>query len=215
MTLGRAAKPTMYRNTQFRSRLEARWAAFFDLTSWTWKYEPFDLDLWTPDFVLRGAANSVLCEVKPITWQGLEPEQILQARDLEKVRAYRTDHFDPENLKDELLILGDGPQRIGSDLVLGAFMDEAWGTAPDWAILGVSDYDDLCFDFFAQKGSFAHRMNGDWDGDNHLKPVNDNTPETAWAMAGNMTQWKGAQTYQGPIGPLLAQIARNAGEGEQ
>lgn len=46
--------PTKYRNTQFRSRLEARWAAFFDLVSWKWVYEPFDADGWIPDFLIAG-----------------------------------------------------------------------------------------------------------------------------------------------------------------
>lgn len=44
------AHPTVYSDVQFRSRLEARWAAFFDLVDWTWEYEPIDLPGWTPDF---------------------------------------------------------------------------------------------------------------------------------------------------------------------
>lgn len=28
--------PTKYNDVQFRSRLEARWAAFFDLLEWEW-----------------------------------------------------------------------------------------------------------------------------------------------------------------------------------
>lgn len=42
--------PTLYRFTLFRSRLEARWAAFADLAGWKWKYEPVDLKGWIPDF---------------------------------------------------------------------------------------------------------------------------------------------------------------------
>jgi hypothetical protein len=30
------AIPTRYRNTNFRSRLEAKWAAFFDIVGWRW-----------------------------------------------------------------------------------------------------------------------------------------------------------------------------------
>jgi hypothetical protein len=37
-----------------RSRLEARWAAFFDLIGWTWVYEPYDYDGWIPDFFVHG-----------------------------------------------------------------------------------------------------------------------------------------------------------------
>ena len=32
--------PTLYNGIQFRSRLEAKWAAFFDLLGWEYEYEP-------------------------------------------------------------------------------------------------------------------------------------------------------------------------------
>jgi hypothetical protein len=60
------AKPTIYKGTKFRSRLEARWAAFFDLIGWRYQYEPFDLNGWTPDFQVFGRdGRSILLEVKP------------------------------------------------------------------------------------------------------------------------------------------------------
>jgi len=34
---------TTYRGIRFRSRTEARWAAFFDELGWPWEYEPHDL----------------------------------------------------------------------------------------------------------------------------------------------------------------------------
>lgn len=55
---------TAYKGTLFRSRLEARWAAFFDRVGWSWEYEPFDADGYIPDFLLLGA-DPVLVEVKP------------------------------------------------------------------------------------------------------------------------------------------------------
>lgn len=60
-----AAHPTMYHGTRFRSRLEARWAAFFDLLKWRWEYEPFDLKGWVPDFILIGDNKDALVEIKP------------------------------------------------------------------------------------------------------------------------------------------------------
>ena len=60
------AIPTRYAGVQFRSRLEARWAAFFDKIGWSWEYEPFDLDGWTPDFSIKQVdGERVLIEVKP------------------------------------------------------------------------------------------------------------------------------------------------------
>lgn len=68
--------PTIYKGVTFRSRLEARWAAFFDLAGWSWEYEPIDLPGWSPDFRVsfpcghsecggRGSTHTLLVEVKP------------------------------------------------------------------------------------------------------------------------------------------------------
>lgn len=49
---------TVYKGYRFRSRLEARWAVFFDAMGFDWSYEPQGFDLgklgwYLPDFVLR------------------------------------------------------------------------------------------------------------------------------------------------------------------
>ena len=45
---------TVYAGYRFRSRLEARWAVFFDSMGWKWEYEPEGFDLpsgwYLPDF---------------------------------------------------------------------------------------------------------------------------------------------------------------------
>ena len=60
--------PTEYKGTRFRSRLEARWAVFFDALGIEWQYEPeaFRLkngDGYTPDFWLPQL--HCFAEVKP------------------------------------------------------------------------------------------------------------------------------------------------------
>jgi len=62
---GIRAIPTEYAGARFRSRLEAKWAAFFDLLGWRWEYEPIDLDGYIPDFILTGFPKPILVEVKP------------------------------------------------------------------------------------------------------------------------------------------------------
>lgn len=57
---------TYYNGHQFRSRLEARWAALFDLLDWTWTYEPIDANGYIPDFLI-GGYNSFIAEVRPST----------------------------------------------------------------------------------------------------------------------------------------------------
>lgn len=61
------AHPTTYAGVNFRSRLEARWAAFFDCMGVRWDYEPCDFAGWTPDFRLdeRGCPPA-FAEIKPV-----------------------------------------------------------------------------------------------------------------------------------------------------
>ena len=86
MTYTIKAHATKYRGITFRSRLEATWAAFFDLAGWQWSYEPLNLEIetqsgkqwWTPDFIVTFACrhsecrwdepygeHTLYCEVKP------------------------------------------------------------------------------------------------------------------------------------------------------
>lgn len=73
------AIPTRYAGVQFRSRLEARWAAFFDLLGWPWEYEPIDLAGYIPDFALRTGDGSFLVEVKPIIWASFSSREAIGA----------------------------------------------------------------------------------------------------------------------------------------
>lgn len=58
------AIPTLYNGRNFRSRLEARWAAFLDLVKIPWLYEPIDLNNYIPDFILPSFKPNLLLEVK-------------------------------------------------------------------------------------------------------------------------------------------------------
>ena len=59
------AIPTHYNGINFRSRLEAKWARFFDLIGWSYEYEPVDLNGYIPDFVLKFAIMPIYVEIKP------------------------------------------------------------------------------------------------------------------------------------------------------
>lgn len=55
---------TFYKGYRFRSRLEARWAVFFDACGVKWEYEPEGFDLgnglyYLPDFLLHGLVGRV------------------------------------------------------------------------------------------------------------------------------------------------------------
>lgn len=104
----RSGIPTTFRGTNFRSRLEARWAAFFDLVGWSWIYEPMDLGGWIPDFLVDiDGAHPFLVEVGPcITGDDL----IAKA---EKAIAHRGDR--------SVVVLGVSPHRY---YLLGATRTE-------------------------------------------------------------------------------------------
>lgn len=64
---------TLYNNIKFRSRLEARWAAFFDLCEWEWEYEPIDLKGWTPDFRVSFPCGHSECPDKHVLLVEVKP----------------------------------------------------------------------------------------------------------------------------------------------
>lgn len=60
---------TYYNRYSFRSRLEARWAVFFDAIKVGWAYEPTNFRTmagpYLPDFQLINDSNKVFVEIKP------------------------------------------------------------------------------------------------------------------------------------------------------
>lgn len=72
---GLKIKDTYYKGIRFRSRLEAKWAVFFDACGVEWEYEPEGYDLrdgisYLPDFKLYGVvgrgAGDLFVEVKGV-----------------------------------------------------------------------------------------------------------------------------------------------------
>jgi hypothetical protein len=72
------AKPTKYNGYFFRSKLEAKWAVFFDLLKIPYVYEPEaficeDGSQYTPDFYLPNAflrsGKGLYLEIKPLNWE--------------------------------------------------------------------------------------------------------------------------------------------------
>ncbi|QEG27086.1 hypothetical protein GobsT_18390 [Gemmata obscuriglobus] len=50
-----------YAGVTFKSRLHARWAAFFDLANWKWAYQPLELVGWSPDFLVSWSCGHSEC----------------------------------------------------------------------------------------------------------------------------------------------------------
>lgn len=166
---------TTYAGVNFRSRLEARWAAFFDEAGWSWEYEPpIEYGYWIPDFILRGRAL-VPVEVKPIewepilanvsvtrSWQGWE-QQTLDHPDLKKVLR--------SGCKEVLILgawpIGDVGRRRRGPSILGMMLygggksafDRSRTTGCDLALL-CGGYEPCRFDLSGLMGSSQYRIGG-------------------------------------------------------
>lgn len=101
----------------YRSRLEAKWASFFDSLGWKYEYEPIDLNGWIPDFMIFGH-KPILVEVKPIYHFA---DDFDLAHELEKAN-------DTDN---EILVLGVAPIEHFSQCQIGWIRDRCvgWDTA--------------------------------------------------------------------------------------
>lgn len=186
------AHPTTYRGVAFRSRLEARWAAFFDQAGWRWQYEPGDYEGWSPDFALIGDHQVVMVEVKPIEWtQSLKAAHaaVSAREDLDKVRR---------QLDREVLVLGSYPIGLTDygywtprEHFLGIFwhatQDEGGGT--DGAVLTTNP--DQSWDIAAHTGSYHNRLSGYYDGNLENSPP-PGSVHHRWGEASRLTQWKAA-----------------------
>lgn len=164
------AIPTVYGDVRFRSRLEARWAAFFDLCHWSWEYEPLDLEGWAPDFSIKSWDNKrrMLCEVKPLSIAS------------DKHEIYET--YAKAFLKNEdapsTYLFGDGPEftcfpPIGSQNEMSVCL-EAYFFEGERRLCGVQMRH---MQYRALNTASPHYQERD--------------PQKLWREAGNRVQWKG------------------------
>lgn len=199
--------PTLYKSIRFRSRIEAKHAAFFDLLGWPWEYEPIDLAGYIPDFILT-FPKQILVEVKAtlefkdlrdhtakIEASGWDKESLIVGGRLFRSEASAENIFegstylglmservnfetDPEILK----ILPDGFVRAKRSYWDGARM---LGCEDG----GFSFHHDYCH-WGCRRGCEGYqcwRHNGS---EIELRTVLDRL----WAEAGNEVQWKGRKT---------------------
>jgi len=190
---------TPYRGATFRSRLEARWAAMFDLLGWRWVYEPWDGNHYIPDFVILGH-HPMLVEVKP----GLTLDEL--ARHATHVEAGIRGHWDHD-----YLILGASavfPETTYSGPSIGWLGERApddyvtdtggrWFTdAGVWKVCcGAVESprgEKSCgaLTVCSDTGSFTSRPCGHYHGGTIPEPKADSI-EALWNKAHAMTRWVG------------------------
>lgn len=177
---------TEYNNYKFRSRLEARWASFFDLLGWKWEYEPIDFNGWIPDFVLYGS-ESVYVEVKPVV---KFPEEVVKK-------------IESSGCENEALIVGetfplpmDGycdQPFIGWLMELSKDMSGEISRCWSEAVMGKWKDGNGVFGFGHRYCSFYDRISGGYDGGcwgELWEEVDIERLKRMWAQASNKTRWE-------------------------
>jgi hypothetical protein len=173
---------TRYKSINFRSRLEAKWARFFDLLGWKWAYEPIDFKGWIPDFALYGNNDLVYVEVKPI---------VSFPKDVAKKIA-------GSGVDKEVLIVGQVcPLPIDEPVPYIGWLCERG----DWALAAFGRWVDgkgqIGFCHTVQ--AFTDRISGGYDGGCYggLESPTVQEINQLWAEACNAMQWRGdnGETY--------------------
>lgn len=157
--------PTMFEGVRYRSRLEARYAAFFAALDWRVQYEPMDLDGYIPDWLVYFERRPLLVEVKG------SDEELDAAKLKIELSGWRGD---------ALILCGEvhgqtiGQIRIASEETL------TWEEA------------DLFFCINCRRVAVA-AGGGDWRC-RHCGAREDHVgsydPSEAWAASGNRVQWR-------------------------
>lgn len=177
---------TEYNGTSFRSRLEARWAAMFDLAEWKWEYEPDDLDGYIPDFRLW-LRVPVYVEVKPVHWDESDSDSFIMEQARTKIAR--------SGLKGELLLLGSRIVKMSQDgfespyQMLGSMMDidPVTDEASPWCQAFAFRCDHCGRHSFANEQQSWHcRVRGCYDGRDHLSPWD---ADFDFRRAGSKVQW--------------------------
>lgn len=176
-----AAIPTTYAGVNFRSMLEARWAAMFDALKWDWGYEPFELDGYIPDFTIRWLTNDVLVEVKPARcFDDLTTHEALR-------KINRSGWTGPA------LLLGAYPDLHGNGVTPNGYTifghltrDDDWDT--DASLIKCLHCGQLTLNTWT--GNFTCINCGHHDGDHHFHRINSENVKLLWRKAGNSVQWR-------------------------
>ena len=172
------AIPTVYNGIEFRSRLEAKWAAMFDQLGWSWEYEPIDLKGYIPDFVLKWDHGHTICEVKPAT-------TILDLH-------LATSKIERSGWEGEAMIVGASLEKRSIYSAIGILSDKrTWADDPSVSWAWSDAIQHRCASCFRHSvhhllGGWHCRLCGAYDGDGFLEPF-DISP--LWANATNAVKY--------------------------
>ena len=120
---------TRYRGFRFRSRLEARWAVFFDAIGAAWEYEPEGFQLhdgqwYLPDFRIHTPQGNII-------WYEIKPTPDADSKMQALARSHRRDDDDPFT---SFVTLGGDPYALLKD------GSSEWAICPRCGLINKHDY---------------------------------------------------------------------------
>lgn len=187
---GLKAIETEYRGYRFRSRLEARWAVFFDACKVRWEYEPEGYDLgdglyYLPDFLLHGvegrAGGDLYVEVKGR----------MSDKDAEKINRFvnlgKKDSMLIGKSKTATLVVGDIPRGFDMDEItnfVGWYAYNAYPKEKFWWP-NPFNFESIDGDYFAAHPGINKRGRFELFGDdlNYLADMDEYATERAYRLA--------------------------------
>lgn len=129
------AKPTLYSGIRFRSRLEARWAKFFDAIGREWVYEPQVPELagmqYQPDFLTTKSYSDglTLIEVKP---------QVDAAETVRLMRDEKWHQVANRTKSNFVLLFGTPGEWVEGELVGSGHFGGVW--VPDQEVVPYAEF---------------------------------------------------------------------------
>lgn len=182
---------TEYKGYRFRSRLEARWAVFFDACGVKWEYEPEGYDLgdgllYLPDFLLHGVTvNHGLfqrnCDIY------VEVKGVMNDLDAEKIKRFHEAGYENDEdfgvSKTAVLVVGNIPDGEDMQVILDNMQSEAYREHTGWP--NFYNFETIDGDYFAAYPGVDKRGTFTLFGDdcNYLWSMHSGNTERAYRLA--------------------------------
>ena len=202
---------TEYEGYKFRSRLEARWAVFFDACGVDWDYEPEGFDLpngqkYLPDFLLHGAGGRAPSDLY------VEVKGTMTKDDADKIMCFcsPTGGLSGEGIENPILIVGDIPR--------GENIEDIMEYCSDVGYAGFSgpqkepypfNFETIDGDYFVAYPGINRRGMFELFGDdsNYTREMNNDATLEAYKIA-RQARFEHGET---PTSPEVRKAMRNAG----
>ena len=191
---------TYYKGYRFRSRLEARWAVFFDECGVVWEYESqgykcSDGTCYLPDFLLHNVAGRVNGDLY------VEVKGQMNDADAKKIKTFVAEGMteDKRYTNTPILIVGDMPYGNTIDDVIECIFERAYDDHEKWP--NFYNFETIDGDYFAAYPGINRRGQFEIFGDavHYLGRMNRRATEQAYRTARQARFEHGerpVQTYQ-------------------